>query len=69
MFLFLLIHFFTFLFLFKEAYEEFKHVLLALIFDKDDQTSPVANEVGYNLCMYSFSMPHVGLYVVVFVDN
>ncbi|KAI8542175.1 hypothetical protein RHMOL_Rhmol08G0118400 [Rhododendron molle] len=36
---------------YPEAYEEFKHVLLALIFDKDDQTSPVANEVGYNLCM------------------
>ncbi|KAF6159425.1 hypothetical protein GIB67_032196 [Kingdonia uniflora] len=28
----------------KEAYEEFKHVLLALIYGKDDQTSPVANE-------------------------
>ncbi|KAF6171966.1 hypothetical protein GIB67_029384 [Kingdonia uniflora] len=27
-----------------EAYEEFKHVLLALIYGKDDQTSPVANE-------------------------
>ena len=31
---------------FKEAYEEFKHVLLAFIYDKDDQSSPVANEVG-----------------------
>lgn len=30
----------------KEAYEEFKHVLLAFIYDKDDQTSPVVNEVG-----------------------
>jgi hypothetical protein len=29
---------------YPEAYEEFKHVLLALIYDKDDQTSPVANE-------------------------
>lgn len=29
---------------YPEAYEEFKHVLLALIFDKEDQTSPVANE-------------------------
>lgn len=29
----------------KEAYEEFKHVLLALIYDKSDQTSPVAHEV------------------------
>lgn len=29
----------------KEAYEEFKHVLLALIYDENDQTSPVANEV------------------------
>ncbi|CAH2043135.1 unnamed protein product [Thlaspi arvense] len=28
----------------QEAYEEFKHVLLALIYDKNDQTSPVANE-------------------------
>ncbi|KAL0350648.1 UNVERIFIED_CONTAM: hypothetical protein Sradi_4214000 [Sesamum radiatum] len=27
-----------------EAYEEFKHVLLAFIYDKDDQTSPVVNE-------------------------
>ncbi|KAI3948623.1 hypothetical protein MKW98_027689, partial [Papaver atlanticum] len=31
---------------YQEAYEEFKHFLLALIFDKDDQTSPVANEAG-----------------------
>ncbi|KAF6160203.1 hypothetical protein GIB67_016639 [Kingdonia uniflora] len=30
----------------QEAYEEFKHVLLALIYGKDDQTSPVANEVA-----------------------
>ncbi|KAF6159339.1 hypothetical protein GIB67_032110 [Kingdonia uniflora] len=29
----------------QEAYEEFKHVLLAHIYGKDDQTSPVANEV------------------------
>lgn len=29
---------------YPEAYEEFKHVLLALIFDKEDQTSPVAEE-------------------------
>ncbi|XP_057979411.1 uncharacterized protein LOC131165526 [Malania oleifera] len=29
---------------YPEAYEEFKHVLLALIYDKDDLTSPVANE-------------------------
>ncbi|KAK9112813.1 hypothetical protein Scep_020332 [Stephania cephalantha] len=29
---------------YPEAYEEFKHVLLALIFDKNDHTSPVANE-------------------------
>ncbi|XP_010916642.1 uncharacterized protein [Elaeis guineensis] len=29
---------------YPEAYEEFKHVLLALIFEKEDQTSPVANE-------------------------
>lgn len=35
----------------KEAYEEFKHVLLALIYGKDDQSSPVANEVTRNkLC-------------------
>lgn len=33
---------------FKEAYEEFKHVLLAFIYDKDDKASPVANEVGLN---------------------
>ncbi|KVH92553.1 hypothetical protein Ccrd_005412, partial [Cynara cardunculus var. scolymus] len=31
---------------YPEAYEEFKHVLLAFIYDKDDQTSPVVNEVG-----------------------
>ncbi|KAL5982428.1 hypothetical protein ACLOJK_016499 [Asimina triloba] len=30
---------------YPEAYEEFKHVLLAFIFDKEDNTSPVANEV------------------------
>ncbi|KAF6157203.1 hypothetical protein GIB67_041664 [Kingdonia uniflora] len=30
----------------QEAYEKFKHVLLALIYGKDDQTSPVANEVA-----------------------
>ncbi|KAL5714224.1 hypothetical protein ACHQM5_016214 [Ranunculus cassubicifolius] len=29
---------------YPEAYEEFKHVLLALIFDKDDEASPVAIE-------------------------
>lgn len=29
---------------YPEAYEEFKHVLLALIFDESDQTSPVASE-------------------------
>ncbi|KAI4314955.1 hypothetical protein L6164_027811 [Bauhinia variegata] len=29
---------------YPEAYEEFKHVLLAFIYDKDDQCSPVANE-------------------------
>ncbi|KAE9607778.1 putative CTLH/CRA to LisH motif domain-containing protein [Lupinus albus] len=31
---------------YPEAYEEFKHVLLAFIYDKDDTNSPVANEVG-----------------------
>ncbi|XP_071723151.1 uncharacterized protein [Rutidosis leptorrhynchoides] len=29
---------------YPEAYEEFKHVLLAFIYDKNDPTSPVANE-------------------------
>ncbi|XP_004288051.1 PREDICTED: uncharacterized protein LOC101299124 [Fragaria vesca subsp. vesca] len=29
---------------YPEAYEEFKHVLLAFIYDKEDQASPVANE-------------------------
>ncbi|XWS45290.1 hypothetical protein CRYUN_Cryun15aG0124000 [Craigia yunnanensis] len=29
---------------YPEAYKEFKHVLLAFVYDKDDQTSPVANE-------------------------
>ncbi|KAK1422024.1 hypothetical protein QVD17_24864 [Tagetes erecta] len=29
---------------YPEAYEEFKHVLLAFIYDKDDQASPVVNE-------------------------
>ncbi|WOL01120.1 hypothetical protein Cni_G09834 [Canna indica] len=29
---------------YPEAYEEFKHLLLALVFDKDDQSSPVAHE-------------------------
>lgn len=32
--------------MFKEAYEEFKHVLLAFIYDKDNQTSPVTYEVN-----------------------
>ncbi|CAM8882434.1 unnamed protein product [Rhodiola kirilowii] len=29
---------------YPEAYEEFKHILLALIYDKDDHSSPVASE-------------------------
>ncbi|RWV98877.1 hypothetical protein GW17_00038248, partial [Ensete ventricosum] len=29
---------------YPEAYEEFKHLLLALIFNKEDQNSPVAHE-------------------------
>jgi len=29
----------------QEAYEEFKRVLLALMYDKDDENSPVAEEV------------------------
>uniref|UniRef100_A0ACD5U6T2 Uncharacterized protein n=1 Tax=Avena sativa TaxID=4498 RepID=A0ACD5U6T2_AVESA len=29
---------------YPEAYEEFKHILLVLIYDKDDQSSPVTNE-------------------------
>ncbi|KAJ0981526.1 hypothetical protein J5N97_009781 [Dioscorea zingiberensis] len=29
---------------YPEAYEEFKHVLLTLIYDKEDKSSPVANE-------------------------
>ncbi|CAA6664987.1 unnamed protein product [Spirodela intermedia] len=29
---------------YPEAYEEFKHALLALIYDKEDENSPVANE-------------------------
>ncbi|XP_031498854.1 uncharacterized protein LOC116263305 isoform X2 [Nymphaea colorata] len=29
---------------YPEAYEEFKHVLLAFIYDKDDHSSPVVNE-------------------------
>ncbi|KAJ3702566.1 hypothetical protein LUZ61_006271 [Rhynchospora tenuis] len=29
---------------YPEAYEEFKHVLLALIYDKEDESSPVAKE-------------------------
>ncbi|OEL21481.1 hypothetical protein BAE44_0017501 [Dichanthelium oligosanthes] len=29
---------------YPEAYEEFKHVMLVLIYDKDDQFSPVVNE-------------------------
>lgn len=29
---------------YPEAYEEFKHILLAFIYDKDDQASPVVNE-------------------------
>lgn len=40
---------------FKEAYEEFKHVLLAFIYDKNDQSSPVANEVGCLCYTYEFA--------------
>ena len=29
---------------YPEVYEEFKHVLLAFIYDKEDQASPVASE-------------------------
>jgi hypothetical protein len=29
---------------YPEAYEEFKHIMLVLIYDKDDQLSPVVNE-------------------------
>ncbi|KAL4582316.1 hypothetical protein LXL04_006863 [Taraxacum kok-saghyz] len=29
---------------YPEAYEEFKHVMLVFLYDKDDQTSPVVNE-------------------------
>ncbi|KAG0381278.1 hypothetical protein BDA96_K001000 [Sorghum bicolor] len=29
---------------YPEAYEEFKHIMLVLIYDKDDQSSPVVNE-------------------------
>ena len=32
---------------FKEAYEEFKHILLAFIYDKDDQNSPVTEAVSF----------------------
>lgn len=35
------------LYVFKEAYEEFKHILLAFIYDKDDQNSPVAKAVSF----------------------
>ncbi|KAJ7944413.1 CTLH, C-terminal LisH motif [Quillaja saponaria] len=28
----------------QEAYKEFKHVILAFLYDKDDQSSPVENE-------------------------
>lgn len=37
----------------KEAYEEFKHVLLALIYDRNDNNSPVANEVSSNFLLVS----------------
>ncbi|KAL0377725.1 UNVERIFIED_CONTAM: hypothetical protein Sradi_3078000 [Sesamum radiatum] len=36
---------------YPEAYEEFKHVLLAFIYDKDDQTSPVVNEHPQGFCL------------------
>lgn len=29
----------------QEAYDEFKRVLLALMYDKDDESSPIAEEV------------------------
>lgn len=53
-----------FVFVIKEANEEFKHVLLAFIYDKADQTSPVANEVRCIWYFYGFL-----LLFVVFVDS
>lgn len=50
---------------FKEAYEEFKHVLLAFIYDKDDQTSPVANEVGCFVRLYFYLVDSCGFTVSV----
>lgn len=43
------------MFFLKEAYEEFKHVLLTFIFDKEDLNSPVADEVCFNRYVLSLT--------------
>ncbi|CAH2075716.1 unnamed protein product [Thlaspi arvense] len=56
---------------YPEAYEEFKHVLLAFIFDKDDQTSPVANEEDLltPVCSpYVFALHHLPPTLAVIID-
>ncbi|KAF6145292.1 hypothetical protein GIB67_006690, partial [Kingdonia uniflora] len=45
----------------QEAYEEFKHVLLALIYGKDDQTSPVANEVDIQALVHAMESTRQGV--------
>ncbi|KAF6134139.1 hypothetical protein GIB67_013536 [Kingdonia uniflora] len=44
-----------------EAYEEFKHALLALIYGKDDQTSPVANEVDIQALAHVVKLTRQGV--------
>lgn len=47
------------LFYLKEAYEEFKHILLALVYDEDDKNSPVANEVRGYFVGLRFRLPYM----------
>ncbi|KAF6158172.1 hypothetical protein GIB67_014966 [Kingdonia uniflora] len=45
----------------EEAYEEFKHVLLACIYAKDDQTSPVANEADIQALAHVVELTRQGV--------
>nr|AAM01079.1 Hypothetical protein [Oryza sativa Japonica Group] len=45
---------------YPEAYEEFKHILLVLIYDKDDQSSPVANEVDVQALAHAVELTRQG---------
>ncbi|KAM3408576.1 hypothetical protein ACQJBY_001588 [Aegilops geniculata] len=45
---------------YPEAYEEFKHILLVLIYDQDDQSSPVVNEVDVQALAHAVELTRQG---------